>query len=82
MITPDKRIIEDNHVNLTDYTLKCPEGMRSFFSFIVFTDDSCIHLSNIFAKDRASALKIVLDRFADCFGYIYDISLQASDREN
>lgn len=79
MITPDKRIIEDGHVNLTDYSLKCPKGLRRFFSFVSFTDSSCAHLSNIFAKDRASALKIVLDRFADCFGYIYDISLQADD---
>ena len=82
MITTDNRIIEENFVNLTDYSLKCPKELRSWFTFIDFTDRSSAMLSNIFAKDRAGAMLIVLERFADCIGYIQGISLQSCDGEN
>lgn len=76
MITPDKRIEQKNFANLTDYSVKCPKGLRDFFAFVGFEDDSECLLSNIFAVDRKEAMKIVLDRFADCIGYISRISLQ------
>lgn len=36
MILPDKRPVERDFANLTDYSQKCPDGARKFFAFIHF----------------------------------------------
>ncbi len=66
MFTADKHIAQDSFANITDYSAVCPKGMKRFFAYAHFTDFSNCLLSNIFAADRAAALQIVLDRFADC----------------
>lgn len=78
MIQPTNRIIEDRFVNLTDYKKAKPEGTTEFFTFVGFEDDSECMLSCIYAADRKDAVRQVLDRFADCLGYISNISLQES----
>lgn len=79
MITPDKRIIEDSHANLTDYSVRRPKEAREFFVFITFEDNSDCLLANIFTSSRAAALAIVLERFADCNNYIKYINLYESE---
>lgn len=72
-------IVQDSFANITDYSAVCPKGMKRFFAYAHFTDFSNCLLSNIFAADRAEALKIVLDRFADCINYLSGIILHPSD---
>ena len=76
MIQSDKRPKEDNFGNITDYSLKCPDGFKKFFTFVHIIDATTCMWSNIFAKTRSGALSQVLLRFADCGEYINNISLQ------
>lgn len=70
---------ESNFANISDYSLRCPEGLRTFYVFIHFLDDSTCLLSNIFALNRSAALSEVLLRFADCTEYISSINLHETD---
>ena len=79
MIQSDKRPKQSDLVNLTDYSLKCPEGLRRFFAFIHFLDDSTCLWANIFSKTRSGALSQVLLKFADCGDYISSINLHESE---
>ncbi len=74
MITPDKRIIENKRVDLTDYSAKCPKGLREFFVIISFVDESGCYF-DAFCSSRATALDYVLNRFYDCKDYIKYISI-------
>jgi hypothetical protein len=53
--------------------------MKKFFAYAHFTDMSYCLLSNIFAATRTAALKIALDRFADCTEYLAGITLHGDD---
>lgn len=75
MIQSDKRPKEDNFGNITDYSLKCPDGFKTFFTFVHFIDASTCIWSNIFAKTRSGALSQVLLKFADCGDQIESINL-------
>lgn len=75
MITSDKRIKQEDFGNITDYSAICPNGLKKFFAYAHFTDMSYCLLSNIFAATRTAALKITLDRFADCTEYLASINL-------
>lgn len=79
MILPDKRPQQSDFANLTDYSLKCPKGLKRFFAYIHFVDYSTSLLSNIFAATRTAALKIALDHFADCSEYVASINLHGDD---
>lgn len=79
MITSDKRIKQEDFGNITDYSAVCPKGMKKFFAYAHFTDMSHCLLSNIFAATRTTALKIALDRFADCTEYLAGITLHGDD---
>lgn len=79
MFTPDRHVENPIVVNLTDYSAKRPQGCRSFYSFISFTDDSTVLLANIFATTRCEALDILMHRFADCRAHIETLSLRESD---
>ena len=79
MILPDKRPVERDFANLTDYSAVCPEGLKRFFVYVHFTDFSTCLLSNIFAATRTAALQIALDRFADCSEYLASINLHGDD---
>lgn len=79
MILPDKRLQQSDFANLTDYSLKCPKGLKRFFAYIHFVDYSTCLLSNIFAATRTAALQITLDRFADCSEYVSSINLNGDD---
>ena len=70
MITSDKRIKQENFGNITDYSAIRPKGMKRFYAYAHFTDMSYCLLSNIFTATRTAALKIALDRFADCTEYL------------
>ena len=63
MITPDKRIKQENFGNITDYSAIRPKGMKRFYAYAHFTDMSYCLLSNIFTATRTAALQIALDRF-------------------
>ena len=63
MILPDKRPVQSDFANLTDYSLECPKGARKFFAFIHFTDDSTCLWSNIFTFNRSCALMLALEKF-------------------
>lgn len=76
MIQSDKRPQESNFANITDYSAVCPKGLRSFFAYAHFTDNSHCLFSNIFAANRTGALLIALNRFADCSEYLQGLSLQ------
>ena len=82
MITADKKIKQRNDANLTDYTKKCPEGLRSFFAYVNFTDYSWCLYSNIFAKDRSQVFAHVLEKFSDCIPYLSGITIYSEDGEN
>lgn len=75
MIQPNKKIKQESYSNLTDYSLECPKGLRSFFVFVDFEDKSSCLWSNIFAVDRREANQMVLEKFADCLGYMKGYSL-------
>lgn len=79
MIQSDKRPHESNFTNITDYSLKCPEGLRRFYAFIHFTDESTCLWSNIFTKTRSEALAQVLKKFSDSTEYISSINLHEDD---
>lgn len=79
MITSDKRIKQEDFGNITDYSAICPNGLKKFFAYAHFTDMSYCLLSNIFAATRTAALKIALDRFADCTEYLASINLHGDD---
>ena len=76
MIQSDKRPEQSDFANLTDYSLECPKGLKTFFAFVGFTDFSRCLLANIFAPNRTAALLIALNRFADCLPYMAGWSLQ------
>ncbi len=71
----DKRPQDSDFVNLTDYSLKCPKGLKRFYAYVHFLDYSYCLWSNIFAKTRSAALSQVLLKFADCGEYIAGINL-------
>ena len=79
MITPDKRIKQENFGNITDYSAIRPKGMKRFYAYAHCTDMSYCLLSNIFTATRTAALKIALDRFADCTEYLAGITLHGDD---
>lgn len=79
MITSDKCIKQEDFGNITDYSAVCPKGMKKFFAYAHFTDMSYCLFSNIFAATRTAALKIALDRFADCTEYLAGITLHGDD---
>lgn len=79
MFTTDRHIKTSLLTNLTDYSSKCPEGMRSFYAYVSFTDQSQILLDRIFAADRGKALAMLMTRFADCGDYIQGISLYSDE---
>ncbi len=79
MITSDKRIKQEDFGNITDYSAVCPKGMKKFFAYAHFTDMSYCLLSNIFAATRTAALRIALDRFADCTEYLAGITLHGDN---
>ena len=75
MIQSDKRPQDSDFANLTDYSLKCPKGLKRFYAYVHFLDYSYCLWSNIFAKTRLGALSQVLLKFADCGEYIAGINL-------
>lgn len=64
MILPDKRPVQSDFANLTDYSLECPKGARKFFAFIHFTDESTCLWSNIFTFNRSCALMLTMSATA------------------
>ena len=88
-LTSDKRIKQETFGNITDYSAIRPKGMKRFYAYAQFfakakrqaddTDMSYCLLSNIFAATRNAALKIALDRFADCTEYLAGITLHGDD---
>ena len=79
MILPDKRPVERDFANITDYSQKCPEGARKFFAFIHFTDDSTCLWSNIFTFNRSFALMLVIEKIGDCHEYISGIYIHEQE---
>lgn len=79
MITSDKRFKQEDFGNITDYSAVCPKGMKKFYAYAHFTDMSYCLFSNIFAATRTAALRIALDRFADCTEYLAGITLHGDD---
>ena len=65
MIQPDKRPKQRGFANLTDYSLKCPKGIKKSYVFVHFTDYSTCLWSNIFTFDRRCAHPLVPEKFAD-----------------
>lgn len=53
MIQPDKRPEQRSFANLTDYSKECPKGIRKFYAFVHFLDDSTCLWSNIFTFNRS-----------------------------
>ncbi len=79
MITPENRIKQEDYANLTDYSLKRPEGAKQFYAFVTFTDMSTCMRDYIFTRDRFCAHMLVLEKFHDCLNYIHSISLHESE---
>lgn len=79
MILPDKRPVQSDFANLTDYSLECPKGCKFFFVFVHFTDESTCLWSNIFTFDRKCALMLVLEKFGDCLEYVSSINIHEQD---
>ena len=79
MIQPDKRPVQSDFANISDYSQECPDGARKFFAFVHFTDDSTCLWSNIFTFDRRCAHLLVLEKFADCLNYISSINIHESE---
>lgn len=79
MILPDKKIVEKDFANLTDYSLQRPQSFRSFFAFVHFTDESSCLWSNIFALTRRKAINLVMDKFSDCLEYISSINIHEQE---
>lgn len=79
MILPDKRPVQSDFANLTDYSLECPKGARKFFAFIHFTDESTCLWSNIFTFNRSCALMLTMEKFGDCLEYVSSINIHKQD---
>ncbi len=79
MIQSDKRPVEDHFANITDYSLKRPEGAKQFYAFVTFTDMSTCMWDYIFTRDRFCAHMHVLEKFGDCLNYVHSISLHADE---
>ena len=79
MILPDKRPVQSDFANLTDYSLECPKGARKFFAFIHFTDESTCLWSNIFTFNRSCALMLTMEKFGDCLEYVSSINIHEQD---
>ena len=79
MIQSDKRPVQSDFDNLTDYSLQRPQGMKRFYVFVHFTDDSTCLWSNIFALDRRTAHLLVIEKFNDCLDYIASINVHESE---
>lgn len=79
MIQSDKRPVQSDFANLTDYSLQRPQGMKRFYVFVHFTDDSICLWSNIFALDRRTAHLLVIEKFNDCLDYIGSINVHESE---
>lgn len=75
MILPDKRPEQRDFVNFTDYSLERPQGTKSFFTFIRFTDETYCMWANIFTYSRKMAMMLVLEKFCDCLDYIDSINI-------
>lgn len=79
MILPDKRHVQSDFANLTDCSLECPKGIKKFYVFVHFTDDSTCLWSNIFTFDCSCAHLLVLEKFSDCLYYISSINIHESE---
>ena len=79
MILPDKRPVERDFANITDYSLECPDEARKFFAFIHFTDDSTCLWSNIFTFSRTFATMLVMEKFGDCLEYVSSINIHEQE---
>lgn len=79
MILPDKRPVERDFANLTDYSQTCPDGARKFVAFIHFTDDSTCLFANIFTFSRTFATMLVMEKFGDCLEYISSINIHEQE---
>ena len=79
MILPDKRPVQSDFANLTDYSLECPKGARKFFAYIHCTDDSICLWSNIFTTSRTFATMKKKKKFSDCLEYITSINIHESE---
>lgn len=79
MILPDKRPVERDFANLTDYSLECPDGARKFFAFIHFTDESTCLFANIFTFSRTFATMLVIEKFGDCLEYVSSINIHEQE---
>lgn len=82
MIQSNNRINKKCSANLTDYSRVCPEGLRNFYVYATFTDNSFCLLDNIFAANRAEAFKQAFSRFSDCFQYLTELSVYSEDGED
>ena len=79
MIQPDKRPEQRSFANLTDYSKECPKGIRKFYAFVHFLDDSTCLWSNILTFNRSYAHLLVLEKFGDCLEYISSINIHESE---
>ncbi|MBD5201481.1 MAG: hypothetical protein HDS85_05480 [Bacteroidales bacterium] len=79
MIQSDKRPVQSDFANITDYSKQCPDGARKFFAFVHFTDDSTCLWSNIFSFNRSFALMLAIEKFGDFLGYISSIIIHEQD---
>lgn len=79
MILPDKRPVQSDFANLTDYSLECPKGIKRFYVFVHFTDDSTCLWSNIFTRNRSFATMLVIEKFGDCLEYINSINIHEQE---
>ena len=70
MIQPDKR---------PEHSKECPKGIRKFYAFVHFLDDSTCLWSNIFTFNRSYAHLLVLEKFGDCLEYISSINIHESE---
>ena len=75
MIQPDKRPVERDFANITDYSQKCPDGARKFLAFIHFTDESTC----LFTYSRTFATMLVMGKFSDCLEYISGINIHEKE---
>ena len=65
MIQPDKRPVQSDFANISNYSQECPDGARKFFAFVHFTDDSTCLWSNIFTRNRSFATMLVIEKLGD-----------------
>ena len=79
IILPDKRPVQSDFANLTDYSQTCPDGARKFFAFIHFTDESTCLFTNIFTFSRTFATMLVMEKFSDSLEYISSINIHEQE---